>query len=237
MSKLYIVPTPIGNLEDMTFRAIRILKEVDLILAEDTRTSGKLLKHFEIGTHMYSHHMHNEHKTVENLISRLKAGESIALISDAGTPAISDPGFLLTRACVENGVEVECLPGATAFVPALVNSGLPNDKFVFEGFLPDKKGRQTRYLALAEETRTMILYVSPHKLVKTLAEFITYFGEDRQICVSRELSKLHEENVRGTVREVLTHFEKTAPRGEIVVVVGGKTITKEPKKNKFSEEE
>ena len=237
MSKLYIVPTPIGNLEDMTFRAIRILKEVDLILAEDTRTSGKLLKHFEIGTHMHSHHMHNEHKTVENLISRLKAGENIALISDAGTPAISDPGFLLTRACVENGVEVECLPGATAFVPALVNSGLPNDKFVFEGFMPDKKGRQTRYLALAEETRTMILYVSPHKLVKTLAEFITYFGEERQICVSRELSKLHEENIRGTAREVLTHFEKTAPRGEIVVVVAGKTITKEPKKSKFTAEE
>ncbi len=237
MSKLYIVPTPIGNLEDMTFRAIRILKEVDLILAEDTRTSGKLLKHFEIGTHMYSHHMHNEHKTVENLISRLKAGENIALISDAGTPAISDPGFLLTRACVENGVDVECLPGATAFVPALVNSGLPNDKFVFEGFLPDKKGRQTRYLALAEETRTMILYVSPHKLVKTLAEFITYFGEDRQICVSRELSKLHEENVRGTVKEVVAHFDKIAPRGEIVIVVAGKTISKEPKKNKFSEED
>ena len=237
MSKLYIVPTPIGNLEDMTFRAIRILKEVDLILAEDTRTSGKLLKHFEISTHMHSHHMHNEHKTVENLISRMKAGETIALISDAGTPAISDPGFLLTRACVENGITVECLPGATAFVPALVNSGLPNDKFIFEGFLPEKKGRQTRYLELSEETRTMILYVSPHKLVKTLAEFVTYFGEDRQICVSRELSKLHEENVRGTVREVLTHFEKTAPRGEIVVVVGGKPVTKEPKKNKFSEEE
>ncbi len=237
MSKLYIVPTPIGNLEDMTFRAIRILKEVDLILAEDTRTSGKLLKHFEIGTHMYSHHMHNEHKTIENLISRLKAGENIALISDAGTPAISDPGFLLTRACVENGIDVECLPGATAFVPALVNSGLPNDKFVFEGFLPDKKGRQTRYLALAEETRTMILYVSPHKLVKTLAEFIIYFGEDRQISVSRELSKLHEENVRGTVKEVVAHFDKIAPRGEIVVVVSGKTITKEPKKSKFSEEE
>jgi 16S rRNA (cytidine1402-2'-O)-methyltransferase len=237
MSKLYIVPTPIGNLEDMTFRAIRILKEVDLILAEDTRTSGKLLKHFEIGTHMYSHHMHNEHKTIENLISRLKAGENIALISDAGTPAISDPGFLLTRACVENGIDVECLPGATAFVPALVNSGLPNDKFVFEGFLPDKKGRQTRYLALAEETRTMILYVSPHKLVKTLAEFITYFGEDRQISVSRELSKMHEENIRGTVKEVVAHFEKTAPRGEIVVVVSGKTITKDPKKSKFSPEE
>lgn len=237
MSKLYIVPTPIGNLEDMTFRAIRILKEADLILAEDTRTSGKLLKHFEIGTHMHSHHMHNEHKTVEHLISRLKAGENIALISDAGTPAISDPGFLITRACIENGIEVECLPGATAFVPALVNSGLPNDKFIFEGFLPDKKGKQTRYLALAEETRTMILYVSPHKLVKTLTEFITYFGEDRAICVSRELSKLHEENVRGTVREVLTHFEKTAPRGEIVVVVGGKVTVKEPKKSKFSSEE
>ena len=230
MGKLFIVPTPIGNLEDMTLRAIRILKEVDLILAEDTRTSGKLLKYFEIGTHMHSHHMHNEHKTVENLIARLKSGETIALISDAGTPAISDPGFLLTRACVENGITVECLPGATAFVPALVNSGLPNDKFVFEGFLPDKKGRQTRYLALAEETRTMIMYVSPHKLVKTLAEFITYFGEDRQICVSRELSKLHEENVRGTVREVLTHFENKPPKGEIVVVVGGKTTTKENKK-------
>ncbi|NGY36423.1 16S rRNA (cytidine(1402)-2'-O)-methyltransferase [Flavobacterium sp. XN-5] len=237
MSKLYIVPTPIGNLEDMTFRAIRILKEVDLILAEDTRTSGKLLKHFEIGTHMHSHHMHNEHKTVENLISRLKAGETIALISDAGTPAISDPGFLLTRACVENGITVECLPGATAFVPALVNSGLPNDKFIFEGFLPEKKGRQTRYLELAEETRTMILYVSPHKLVKTLAEFVTYFGEDRQICVSRELSKLHEENRRGTAKEVLAHFEKTAPRGEIVVVVAGKTIVKEVKKSKFQKEE
>ena len=237
MSKLYIVPTPIGNLEDMTFRAIRILKEVDLILAEDTRTSGKLLKHLETGTHMHSHHMHNEHKTVENLIARLKAGENIALISDAGTPAISDPGFLLTRACVENGIDVECLPGATAFVPALVNSGLPNDKFVFEGFLPEKKGRQTRYLELAEESRTMILYVSPHKLVKTLAEFITYFGEDRQICVSRELSKLHEENVRGTTREVLTHFEKTAPRGEIVVVVAGKPFVKEAKKSKFSKED
>jgi len=237
MSKLYIVPTPIGNLEDMTFRAIRILKEADLILAEDTRTSGKLLKHFEISTHMHSHHMHNEHKTIENVIARLKAGENIALISDAGTPAISDPGFLLTRACVENGIAVECLPGATAFVPALVNSGLPNDKFVFEGFLPEKKGRQTRYLELAEETRTMILYVSPHKLVKTLAEFVTYFGEDRQICVSRELSKLHEENRRGTAKEVLAHFEKTAPRGEIVVVVAGKTIVKEAKKNKFSKDE
>ena len=222
MGKLFIVPTPIGNLEDMTFRAIRILKEADLILAEDTRTSGKLLKHFEIGTHMHSHHMHNEHKTVENLISRLKAGEIIALISDAGTPAISDPGFLLTRACVENKIDVECLPGATAFVPALVNSGLPNDRFIFEGFLPEKKGRQTRFLALAEENRTMIFYVSPHKLLKTLVEFGTYFGDDRQLCVSRELSKLHEENVRGTAKEVLAHFEAKPPKGEIVVVVGGK---------------
>lgn len=224
MGKLFIVPTPIGNLEDMTFRAIRILKEADLILAEDTRTSGKLLKHFEIGTHMHSHHMHNEHKTIENIISRLKAGETIALISDAGTPAISDPGFLITRACIENNIDVECLPGATAFVPALVNSGLPNDKFIFEGFLPEKKGRQTRYLALAEETRTMIMYVSPHKLLKTLAEFIIYFGADRQICVSRELSKLHEENYRGTVQDVLTHFENKPIKGEIVVIVGGKSV-------------
>ncbi len=222
MAKLYLVPTPIGNLEDMTIRAIRVLKEVDLILAEDTRNSGKLLKHFEISTHMHSHHQHNEHKTIDNLILRLKAGESIALISDAGTPAISDPGFLIVRACVENNIDVECLPGATAFVPALVNSGLPNDKFVFEGFLPDKKGRQTRFLALAAEARTMILYVSPHKLVKTLGEFVTYFGEDRLICVSRELSKLHEENLRGTVLELLSHFEKKPPKGEIVVVVGGK---------------
>ncbi len=221
MSKLYIVPTPIGNLEDMTFRAIRVLKEADLILAEDTRTSAKLLKHFEIGTHMHSHHMHNEHKTVEGIVQRIQNGETIALISDAGTPAISDPGFLLTRACVEANIPVECLPGATAFVPALVNSGLPNDKFVFEGFLPDKKGRQTRFLALAEEPRTMIFYVSPHKLAKTLAEFVQYFGESRPVSVSRELSKLHEETVRGTASEVLEHFTKKEPKGEIVVVVGG----------------
>ena len=230
MSKLYLVPTPIGNLEDMTFRAIKVLKEVDLILAEDTRTSGKLLKHYEIATHMHSHHMHNEHKTVENIIKRLQAGENIALISDAGTPAISDPGFLLTRACVENKIEVECLPGATAFVPALVNSGLPNDKFVFEGFLPEKKGRQTRFLILAEESRTMIFYVSPHKLVKTLAEYIQYFGAERQISVSRELSKLHEETIRGTAEEVLKHFENKPPKGEIVVVVGGKVSEAKEKK-------
>ena len=231
MSKLFIVPTPIGNLEDMTFRAIKVLKEADLILAEDTRTSAKLMKHFEINTPMMSHHMHNEHQTVEMVVQKIKSGQIVALVSDAGTPAISDPGFLLTRACVENQIEVECLPGATAFVPALVNSGLPNDKFVFEGFLPDKKGRQTRYLILAEETRTMILYVSPHKLVKTLQEFKEYFGVDRQISVSRELSKLHEETVRGTVEEVLNHFEAKAPKGEIVVIVAGKTKEKKSKKD------
>jgi 16S rRNA (cytidine1402-2'-O)-methyltransferase len=223
-SKLYLVPTPIGNLEDMTFRAIKVLKEVDLILAEDTRTSGKLLKHFDISTHMHSHHMHNEHKTVENIVQRLKNGDAIALISDAGTPAISDPGFLLTRACIENGIEIECLPGATAFVPALVNSGLPNDKFVFEGFLPVKKGRQTRLTFLAEETRTMIFYESPHKLVKTLTNFAEYFGEERSISVSRELTKLYEETVRGTVAEVLAHFTKKDPKGEFVVIVAGKSV-------------
>ncbi|GAB2762111.1 16S rRNA (cytidine(1402)-2'-O)-methyltransferase [Salinimicrobium soli] len=222
MSKLYIVPTPIGNLDDMTFRAVRVLKEVDLILAEDTRNSGKLLKHFEIGSPMQSHHMHNEHKTVEGVVRQIQNGKTVALISDAGTPAISDPGFLLTRACVEAGIEVDCLPGATAFVPALVNSGLPNDKFVFEGFLPVKKGRQTRLEMLAEETRTIILYESPHKLLKTLSQIIQFFGEDRQVSVSREISKLHEETVRGTAAEVLSHFEAKAPKGEIVLIVGGK---------------
>ncbi len=218
---LYLVPTPIGNLEDITFRALRILKEVDCILAEDTRTSGKLLKHYEIKTPMQSHHMHNEHKTVEQLIKRLQNGEKIALISDAGTPAISDPGFLLTRACVENQIEVNCLPGATAFVPALVNSGLPNDKFVFEGFLPVKKGRQTRLKFLAEETRTMIFYESPHKLIKTLGHFCEYFGEERPVSVSREITKLFEETVRGTAKGVLDHYTNKPPKGEIVVIVGG----------------
>ncbi|MHA6279060.1 16S rRNA (cytidine(1402)-2'-O)-methyltransferase [Salinimicrobium sp. CAU 1759] len=222
MAKLYLVPTPIGNLEDITFRAIRVLKEVDLILAEDTRNSGKLLKHFDIDTHMQSHHMHNEHKTVEGIVRQIQNGKNVALISDAGTPAISDPGFLLTRACVEAGIEVDCLPGATAFVPALVNSGLPNDKFVFEGFLPVKKGRQTRLELLAQETRTMILYESPHKLLKTLAQIAEYFGEDRQVSVSREITKLHEETVRGTAAEVLAHYEKKPPKGEIVVIVAGK---------------
>jgi 16S rRNA (cytidine1402-2'-O)-methyltransferase len=221
-SKLYLVPTPIGNLEDITLRAIRVLKEVDLILAEDTRTSGKLLKHYQIATHMHSHHMHNEHKTVENIVTRIKNGESIALITDAGTPAISDPGFLLSRACIENGVEIECLPGATAFVPALVNSGLPNDKFVFEGFLPVKKGRQTRLNFLSEETRTMIFYESPHKLLKTLTHFAEYFGEDRPISVSRELTKIYEETFRGTIEAAMVHFTNKPPRGEFVLVVAGK---------------
>ena len=222
MSKLYLVPTPIGNLKDITFRAIEVLQEVDLILAEDTRTSGKLLKHFEITTQMHSHHMHNEHKTTAAIVARIKSGQSVALISDAGTPAISDPGFLLTRACVEAGIEVDCLPGATAFVPALVNSGLPNDKFVFEGFLPTKKGRQTRLKLLAQETRTIIFYESPHKLLKTLAQIIEYFGEDRPVSVSREISKLHEQTIRGTAQEVLSVFEAKAPKGEIVLIVGAK---------------
>lgn len=222
MSKLYVVPTPIGNLEDITFRALSVLKEVDTILAEDTRTSGKLLKHFEITTPMLSHHMHNEHKTVDSIIKRIQSGEVFALISDAGTPAISDPGFLLTRACIQNNIKVECLPGATAFVPALVNSGLPNDRFVFEGFLPVKKGRQTRLTLLAEETRTMIFYESPHKLVKTLTHFAAYFGKDRKISISRELTKLYEETIRGTTKSVLTHFIKNPPKGEIVIVVEGK---------------
>jgi len=222
MGKLYLVPTPIGNLKDITLRAIEILKDVDLILAEDTRTSGKLLKHYDISTHMQSHHMHNEHQTIQSIVQRIQTGENVALISDAGTPAISDPGFLLTRACVEADIEVDCLPGATAFVPALVNSGLPNDRFVFEGFLPAKKGRQTRLELLAPETRTMIFYESPHKLLKTLKQFVEYFGEDRRLSVSRELSKLHEETIRGTVVEVLQHFENKPPKGELVVVVAGK---------------
>ncbi len=222
MGKLFLVPTPIGNLEDMTLRAIRVLKEVDTILAEDTRTSGKLLQHFEIDTPMQSHHMHNEHRSINALIARLKAGEIMALISDAGTPAISDPGFLLTRACVENDIEVDCLPGATAFVPALVNSGLPNDKFVFEGFLPVKKGRQTRLKQLSEETRTMVFYESPHKLLKTLGNVVDYFGADRLVSVSREITKIYEETIRGTAKEVLGYYTEHPPKGEIVIVVGGK---------------
>ena len=222
MSKLYIVPTPIGNLKDITFRAIEVLKDVDLILAEDTRTSGKLLKHYEISTHMQSHHMHNEHKILDRIIEKLKSGFEIALISDAGTPAISDPGFLLTRACVAEQISVECLPGATAFVPALVNSGLPNDRFIFEGFLPIKKGRQTRLKLLAEEERTIVLYESPHKLNKTLEQICLFFGEDRQISISRELTKLFEETRRGTAKELLDHYSKAAVKGEIVIVISGR---------------
>jgi 16S rRNA (cytidine1402-2'-O)-methyltransferase len=220
---LYLVPTPIGNLDDMTLRAVKVLKESDIILAEDTRTSGKLLKHFSIDTPMLSHHMHNEHKMVDRIVDRIKSGERFALISDAGTPAISDPGFLLTRACLEAGIEVECLPGATAFVPALVNSGFPNDKFVFEGFLPVKKGRQTRLQMLAEETRTVILYESPHKLVKTLQHLEDFFGKDRMVSVSRELTKLFEETRRGTLEEIKTHYTAHPPKGEIVIVLKGKS--------------
>jgi len=222
MGKLYVVPTPIGNLDDITLRAIKVLKDVDTILAEDTRTSGKLLKHLEIATPMQSHHMHNEHKMVAGIVKRIQAGETIALISDAGTPAISDPGFLLTRACIAQGILVDCLPGATAFVPALVNSGLPNDKFIFEGFLPVKKGRQTRLKLLAEETRTMVFYESPHKLLKTLTHFVSYFGSDRQVSISREISKLYEETIRGTLEEVIHHFTEKLPKGEIVIVLAGK---------------
>jgi 16S rRNA (cytidine1402-2'-O)-methyltransferase len=219
--KLYIVPTPVGNLEDMTFRAIRILREADLILAEDTRTSGFLLKHFEIGTPMISHHKFNEHRTVESIVQRIKAGQTIALISDAGTPAISDPGFLVVRTCVENEIEVECLPGATAFVPALVSSGLPNDRFCFEGFLPQKKGRQTRLRNLAEETRTMIFYESPFRLVKTIGQLAEVMGNERRAAVARELSKLHEEVRRGSLAELSAWYTQHPPKGEIVLIVAG----------------
>ncbi|MDA1175564.1 MAG: 16S rRNA (cytidine(1402)-2'-O)-methyltransferase [Bacteroidetes bacterium] len=220
--KLFVVPTPIGNLDDITLRAISTLKSVDLILAEDTRISGKLLKHFEISTPMQSYHMHNEHKILDRIIEKLKSGFEIALISDAGTPAISDPGFLLTRACVAEQISVECLPGPTAFVPALVNSGLPNDRFIFEGFLPIKKGRQTRLKLLAEEERTIVLYESPHKLNKTLEQICVFFGEDRQISISRELTKLYEETRRGTAKELLDHYSKAAAKGEIVIVISGR---------------
>lgn len=222
MSKLFLVPTPIGNLEDMTFRGIRVLKESDFILAEDTRTSGKLLKHFEIETPMRSHHMHNEHKTVQKWVDEILAGQTIALITDAGTPAISDPGFLLVRECAKNDIEIDCLPGATAFVPALVNSGLPCEKFVFEGFLPQKKGRQTRLKLLAEEERTMVFYESPYRVLKTLQQFAEYMGEERQVSVSREISKKFEETIRGSISEVLTHFKNKDPKGEFVIVLEGK---------------
>ena len=221
MAKLYIVPTPIGNLEDITLRALRILREADLILAEDTRTSSVLLKHYEIKARMESHHKFNEHEKVESVKERILAGETVALISDAGTPGISDPGFLLVRTCVEAGIEVETLPGATAFVPALVNSGFPCDRFCFEGFLPGKKGRQTRLAELATEHRTLIFYESPFRLVKTLGQFIEVFGPDRPASVSREISKLHDTTHRGTLQELFDHFSANPPKGEIVLLVKG----------------
>lgn len=223
MSKLYIIPTPIGNLEDMTHRAIRILKEVDLILAEDTRNSAKLLKHYQIETRMLSFHQYNEHKTLQGIISRIASGEKIALISDAGTPGISDPGFILVRECVRNGLDVECLPGPTAFVPALINSGLASDRFFFEGFLPHKKGRKSRLEILAQYPHTLVFYESPFRLVKTLEQFVEYFGSDRKASVSRELTKIHEENKRGTLLELLEYFRIKKVQGEIVIIVGNRT--------------
>lgn len=226
MGILYLVPTPVGNMEDMTLRAIRILKEADLVLCEDTRTSGILLKHFDIKNRLLSHHKFNEHSTSAGIVNRLKAGETIALISDAGTPGISDPGFFLAREAAASGITVQTLPGATAFVPALVSSGLPCDRFCFEGFLPQKKGRKTHLESLADEMRTMIFYESPYRVVKTLSQFAEVFGADRQVSCCREISKVHEESVRGTLAEVINHFEETEPRGEFVIVVAGKEKVK-----------
>lgn len=226
MGTLYLVPTPVGNMEDMTLRAIRILKEADLVLCEDTRTSGILLKHFEIKNRLLSHHKFNEHSTSAGIVNRLKAGETIALISDAGTPGISDPGFFLAREAAASGITVQTLPGATAFVPALVSSGLPCDRFCFEGFLPQKKGRKTHLESLADEMRTMIFYESPYRVVKTLSQFAEVFGADRQVSCCREISKVHEESVRGTLAEIINHFEETEPRGEFVIVVAGKEKVK-----------
>ncbi|EJW94780.1 tetrapyrrole methylase family protein [gut metagenome] len=234
MGMLYLVPTPVGNLEDMTLRAIRILKEADVILAEDTRTSGLLLKHFDIKNKLCSHHKFNEHQTADAFAARMAAGEIMALVSDAGTPAISDPGFMLVRACVAKGVEVQCLPGPTAFVPALVASGLPCERFTFEGFLPQKKGRASRLEELKEEPRTMIFYESPYRVVKTLTQFIEYFGPERQVSACREISKIHEESVRGTLTEVLAHFEETEPRGEFVIIVEGYNAPKKKERKEKS---
>ena len=222
MAKLYLIPTPVGNLEDITLRALRILKEVPLVLAEDTRTSAKLLKHYEINTPLLSHHKFNEHQQVNRIAERIARGEDVALISDAGTPGISDPGFLLVRTCVEAGIEVETLPGATALIPALVQSGFPCDRFCFEGFLPQKKGRTKQLQALADEERTMIFYESPYRVVKCLEQFAEVFGPERRVSVSRELTKKFEQTVRGTVAEVLEHFRATEPKGEFVIVVAGK---------------
>lgn len=232
MGILYLVPTPVGNLEDITYRALRVLKEADLILAEDTRTTGILLKHFDVKNAMLSYHKFNEHHTVTGIVGRLLAGETVAVVSDAGTPGISDPGFLVAREAVRAGVEVVCLPGATAFVPALVSSGLPCDRFCFEGFLPPKKGRATRLAALAAESRTIVFYESPHRLVKTLGQFAEVFGAERQVAVCREISKVHEECVRGTLSEVTEHFSRTEPRGEIVIVLAGCEEIKKKDMNK-----
>ena len=231
---LYLIPTPVGNLEDITLRALRLLKEVDLVLAEDTRTSGMFLHHFDIHTRLCAHHKFNEHQTAEAFAARIAAGENMALVTDAGTPGISDPGFMLVRACVEKGATVQCLPGPTAFVPALVASGLPCERFSFEGFLPQKKGRQTRLKELAEEPRTMIFYESPYRVVKTLGQFVENFGAERRCSACREISKIHEESVRGTLAEVLTHFEETEPRGEFVIIVEGYNA---PKRSKRKEKE
>lgn len=218
---LYLVPTPIGNLSDITLRAIDVLREVDFILAEDTRTSGILLKHFEISKPLHAFHQHNEHKVLEKVIERLKAGEKAALVSDAGTPGISDPGFLMVRECVREEIDIICLPGPTAFIPALVCSGLPCERFVFEGFLPHKKGRQTRLTALKAESRTMVFYESPHRIVKTLTQFAEYFGDERPASVSREISKMYEETIRGTLAEIITHFNTNPVKGEFVIVLAG----------------
>lgn len=238
MGTLYIVPTPVGNMEDMTLRAIRILKEADIVLAEDTRTSGILLKHFEIKNHLMSHHKFNEHGTTAGIIERLKAGQTVAVISDAGTPGISDPGFLVAREAAKAGIEVVCLPGATACIPAIVSSGLPCDRFCFEGFLPQKKGRQTHLESLKTERRTMIFYESPYRLLKTLQQFAETFGEERQVSVAREISKVHEESVRGSLAEVIAHFTETEPKGEIVIVLAGDTSKpQKEKKNKYSDKQ
>ena len=235
MGILYVVPTPVGNMEDMTLRAVRVLKEADVILAEDTRTSSVLLKHFDIRNHLLSHHKFNEHGTSASIVERLLAGQTVALISDAGTPGISDPGFFLVREAVRAGIEVQCLPGATAFVPALVSSGLPCDRFCFEGFLPQKKGRQTRLESLREEQRTMVFYESPYRVVKTLQQFAEVFGDDRQVSCCREISKVHEESVRGTMAEVIAHFQQTEPRGEFVIIVAGWEPQKEKQQKKNKE--
>lgn len=232
--KLYIVPTPIGNLEDITLRAINVLKGVDVVLAEDTRTSGSLLKHLGISKPMHSYHIHNEHQTVTRVVERILKGETMALVSDAGTPAVSDPGFLLVRECIKQGIQVECLPGPTAFVPALVNSGLPSDRFTFEGFLPHKKGRQTRLQNLTFEERTMIFYESPHRLIKALQQFVEYFGADRQVSVARELTKIYEENVRGTLEEVIAYFSEKTIKGEIVIILAGK-VEEKKKSDKYED--